>query len=55
MAQGPVTALVMHPVVRDELLRADHLERIRAAAGSFRQTPSAISKPSQPTPAGFRC
>lgn len=28
MAQGPVTALVMHPVVRDELLRPDHLERV---------------------------
>jgi len=28
MAQGPVTALVMHPVVRDELLRDDHLQRL---------------------------
>ncbi len=31
MAQGPVTALVMHPVVRDELLRNDHIERLGRA------------------------
>jgi phosphoglycerate dehydrogenase-like enzyme len=28
MAQGPITALVMHPVVREELLRPDHFERL---------------------------
>jgi phosphoglycerate dehydrogenase-like enzyme len=28
MPQGPITALVMHPVVRDELLRPDHFERL---------------------------
>jgi len=28
MAQGPITALVMHPVVREELLRPDHIERL---------------------------
>jgi phosphoglycerate dehydrogenase-like enzyme len=28
MAQGPITALVMHPVVRDELLRSDHIDRL---------------------------
>jgi len=28
MPKTPVTALVMHPVVRDELLRADHMDRL---------------------------
>jgi phosphoglycerate dehydrogenase-like enzyme len=28
MSGGPVTALIMHPVVRDELLREDHMQRL---------------------------
>ncbi|MEM7219003.1 MAG: hydroxyacid dehydrogenase [Pseudomonadota bacterium] len=31
MSKTPVTALVMHPVVRDEILRWDHMERLDRA------------------------
>lgn len=31
MPKAPVTALIMHPVVRDELLRDDHMERLDRA------------------------
>ena len=29
MSNAPVTALVMHPVVRDELLRSDHIQQLK--------------------------
>ena len=39
MAKVPITALVMHPVVRDELMREDHMERLRAVTRLIREEP----------------
>ena len=39
MAKTPVTALVMHPVVREELLRDDHIKRLRNATRLIREEP----------------
>jgi len=39
MPKAPVTALVMHPVVRDELLRADHLQRLKQCCSLLSDTP----------------
>jgi len=38
MLKSPVTALVMHPVVRDELLRPDH----RSPVGVVRALPPSL-------------
>jgi len=39
MAKAPVTALVMHPVVRDELMRDDHLERLKNVSRLVSENP----------------
>lgn len=39
MSNAPVTALVMHPVVRDELLRADHIQRLKQCCRLISDTP----------------
>lgn len=39
MPKSPVTALVMHPVVRDELLRPDHMDRLDNACNLLGHNP----------------
>ena len=39
MPKSPVTALVMHPVVRDELLRPDHMDRLDHACNLLGHNP----------------
>ncbi len=39
MPNAPVTALVMHPVVRDELLRPDHLQRLKQCCNLLSDAP----------------
>ncbi|TDJ30663.1 MAG: hydroxyacid dehydrogenase [Gammaproteobacteria bacterium] len=39
MAKSPTTALVMHPVVREELVRDDHLQRLERAVRLISATP----------------
>ena len=39
MLKSPVTALVMHPVVRDELLRPDHMDRLDNACNLLGHNP----------------
>ena len=39
MAKKPVSALVMHPLVRDELLRDDHLQRLHDATDLLTDVP----------------
>jgi len=39
MAKAPITALVMHPVVREELMRTDHLERLKNITRLLREEP----------------
>jgi phosphoglycerate dehydrogenase-like enzyme len=39
MPGGPVTALMMHPVVRDELLRDDHMQRLARCCRLVAATP----------------
>lgn len=39
MAKAYTTALVMHPVVCEELMRADHLQRLKTAANLLREKP----------------
>jgi phosphoglycerate dehydrogenase-like enzyme len=39
MAKVPITALVMHPVVRDELMRSDHIEKLKNVTRLVREEP----------------
>jgi phosphoglycerate dehydrogenase-like enzyme len=39
MAKTPIAALVMHPVVRDELMRPDHIERLKNVTRLLREEP----------------
>jgi phosphoglycerate dehydrogenase-like enzyme len=39
MAKVPITALVMHPVVRDELMRTDHIEKLKNVTRLVREEP----------------
>jgi phosphoglycerate dehydrogenase-like enzyme len=39
MAKVPITALVMHPVVRDELMRTDHIEKLKSITRLVREEP----------------
>ncbi|MBH79461.1 MAG: hydroxyacid dehydrogenase [Gammaproteobacteria bacterium] len=40
MAKSPTTALVMHPVVREELLRDDHMQRLNQAVRLVSDSPN---------------
>ena len=39
MAKKPITAMLMHPVVRDELFRPDHLDTIARVSHLVAETP----------------
>lgn len=39
MAKVPTTAMVMHPVVRDELIRDDHMQRLDRSVTMIQHTP----------------
>ncbi len=39
MAGGPITAMIMHPVVKEELLRETHLQRLERTCRLVDQTP----------------
>jgi phosphoglycerate dehydrogenase-like enzyme len=39
MAKAPILALVMHPVVRDELMRPDHITRLKNVSRLLREEP----------------
>ena len=39
MAGGPITAMIMHPVVKEELLREAHLQRLERTCRLVDQTP----------------
>jgi hypothetical protein len=39
MAKAPTAALVMHPVVREELVRDDHMQRLERAVALISHTP----------------
>ncbi len=39
MAGGPITAMIMHPVVKEELLREAHLQRLERTCRLVDPTP----------------